>query len=991
MKGDSKKIRVVSFSKRHRLERLWRSIPLAGLISIALSRCVLAQPQQNPFPLIPSSAAPAVQITPKSLDKPSENEDFGADKDHKSDNAAEINVKNAEIGAILRIFSRKTGRNYILDERVKGKVTMYLPGSIPPEQSLKILDSVLALKGFTSVPIGENLWKVVPAKEAKQSTVPTLKDGDNSISESSGAVVTKLINFKYVSAEEIQPLVSQLISPEGFVSSYPGTNSMVVIDFEDNLSRVVDIISSLDIPFRNRDMVIIPVKHADASDIADKLKDLLGEDKSSEDSNGSRRSIIANAILGASIRPTNGSSVPIVPPPGGAVPPPSNNNGGNNQNFQKTKEPKIIADERTNSIIVVGDDDSIARIKALTSQLDTEVDLSGFRFYVYRCQHANAEELAQVLGGLAGEGSSTTGGSRGNGSFGSKGRSGGFGSDDESSFGGGGLSSRGGLSGRDSRSSRSSSRLSGTQRTPGRSRNEGRQDSAPASVQLGENLSITADPATNSLIIHASKADYEKIKSLIESLDIKRRQVLVEATLLEVSVNSNEVLGTDFLTSGGGEDGGVLASSNFNGTSGLSGIISDPSKLSNFTLAAASAGSLKIGGITLPTQAIVLNAAKSNQNANVLSAPTLLATDNEEAEIVVGQNVPFLASQGTSETNLNNTFNQIDRQDVGITLRITPQISSQDYVTLKIFTEVSSVVSTADTTLGPTTNIRTSETTVITKNGQMIVIGGLISDENNDSDNGVPFLKDVPVIGNIFRRTEQGKSRRNLLTFITPKIIKDQFDNRDVALVKRDSFKDEVSRSGVAPDRSEILDSAQIDQVTEIEPGEHPQPGTIRPSKAADKDASKEKLGSPQSSTSQDQGTPRKTISLKVSPKLPVDKKEANSAGPATAAISGVTHFVMKVTGGAENVKAAPFQATSDKYIGIVIPEGAPANASSFFALGSGYSYSIGDKTIQLTPVERYVGGSLISGIHGIKDNQWYVLSPHEMMSIGNGPWTRKG
>ena len=623
--------------------------------------------------------------------------------EYAKDSSTEINVKNADIAAIIRIFSRKTKRNFILDEKVRGKVSIYLPGKVSAEESLRILDSVLALKGFSSVPIGDNLWKIVPSKEARQSTIPTLTESRTDTP--TAAVVTRLVTLKYVSAQDIQQILSPLVSGDGVVNAYTGTNSLIMIDSEDNIERLVKLIDELDVPFSNREMTIIPVQFADSQDIAQKLTDILG-DPSKKDGSGD----LARASLG------DGSGGVL----SGGVPRPVSPSGRTVS--ARALEPKIIADQRTNAIIVVADGDTTARVRALITQLDSKLDLSGNKFYVYRCQHANAEELAQVLAGLSGSGGGATGGGAGSRQSGSS------------------------LSGSKSSSSGSNKSMFGSSQgasggatggTSGASQSQG-----PVSTQLGENINITADPATNSLIIASSKLDYERIKSLISQIDVKRRQALVEATLLEVDIDHSIRASTSFMGSTGGADGGGIIRSDFGGApNNLAGLFNNPSSLQGFTLAAASSGSLTLpGGFVVPTQTMLVSAAQNNNNINVLSAPTILATDNEEAQIVVGQNVPFLASTSTNATNLNNTFNQVDRQDVGITLRITPQISSRDYVTLKVFTEVSALIpSTLNSSLGPTTTKRQSETTIIAKDGQMIVTGGLIADDVSETDEGIPY------------------------------------------------------------------------------------------------------------------------------------------------------------------------------------------------------------------------------------------------------------
>ncbi len=196
-----------------------------------------AQPQLPPPPF-PGPGNPRPVDVPR---PPAEGEEID-EAELSKDSTTEINVKNADLPAVIRIFGKKTKRNFILDERVRGKVSIYLPGKISAEQSLNILDTVLALKGFTSVPVGENLWKIVPSKEAKQSTIPTLQDEERT--RGSSAVVTKLLSLKFVGAEDLQQLLGQLISPDGLISAYPGTNSLILIDYEDNIKRISKIVSA---------------------------------------------------------------------------------------------------------------------------------------------------------------------------------------------------------------------------------------------------------------------------------------------------------------------------------------------------------------------------------------------------------------------------------------------------------------------------------------------------------------------------------------------------------------------------------------------------------------------------------------------------------------------------------------------------------------------------------------------------------------------------
>ena len=875
------------------------------------------------------------------------------------DSSTEINVRNADLAAVVRIFSKKTKRNYILDEKVSGKVSIYLPGKISSNESIKILDSVLALKGFTSVPIGENLWKIVPAKDAKQSTIPTII-GENGEYTNSSSMITRLYTLKFVTADDMKQLLSPLVSGNGLVNAYTGTNSLIIIDSEDNIERLLRIVRELDVPFSDREMTIIPIMYADAPDIAEKLKELLLESSNSSASNATNSARARLSTQGS--KQGDGGRKSVI------------NTSSGSTISARLREPKIIADERTNSVIVVADEETTARIRALISQLDSEVNRGGQRFYVYRCQHASAEELAEVLSGLVGGGvTSPSSSSSSTQSTGQK------------------------------AAERSSNRLSQQKRTPGQSRNAGQSGAGISTVSLGEEVSITADPATNSLVINSDKSDYEKIRSLLDQLDVKRRQVLVEAMLLEVGITDSQTTGMEFITSTGGSDGGVVAQSNFGN---LGTLISDPTQLANFSVAAASSGSLTLpGDITIPSQTVLLTAAQQNSNVNVLSSPNILATDNEQAEIVVGQNVPFLASTSSSSDNLNNTFNQIDRQDVGITLRLTPQISSNNYVTLSLFTEVSNVVgNTAGSELGPTTTVRTSETTVITRDGQMVVIGGLISDDVQSSESGVPFLKDIPLIGHAFKSHNDAITRSNLLIFITPRIVKDQFDARDITRDNRDKLQYEMQNNNLYPSRSEVLENPEIDRVIEQPSFETSDSSPILPPSNSGMKQGRpyaELSGSsnmnPAKARTSKPTSPR--IELKVKPRLPNETSSLKSQSiDARAAIKpdlglkspgGSKYVILESTSG-KLPASVPFKRIgSSNRFGIMIPAGAASSASSFFRQGGKYTYKLEGIDVALRAVRIFDNEAKVKETFPTASNNWHTLSPYEVMNIGKYPWVR--
>lgn len=927
--------------------------------------------------------------------------------------ATEINLKNAEISSIIRIFSRKTGRNYILDENVKGRVTIYLPGKIQTGEAVKILDSLLALKGFTSVPIGENLWKIIPSKDAKTSTIPTLQ-GLNGEPASSAAIVTRILPLKYSNADDVKQLVAPLISPEGLLNAYTGTNSLIIIDSQDNIDRVVGIIETLDVPSSDREMTIIPVVNAEATTVADKLNEILGVGTGKEGEH-SAADLIRSRFQEGFINTLQKNST------GGAAGPPPALGGGRTVTA-RSRDPKITADERTNSVVVIADEDTTARVRALIAQLDSKLDRSGNKFYVYRCQHASAEELATVLSALGGGISGSTDNSGASNFFGSSAQG----------------SSRGGLSDSSNGStrtrSRTQSRLSGQNRNPGESRRSGNDRNSTSSASLGENIQITADGATNSLVIFASKTDYLRVLELLSQLDIKRRQVLVEATLLEVAIDGSLKTGLSFIGSTGGKDGGGIIKNDGNGD--LSNLLRDPTSVQNFSVAAASAGSLTLpNGTIIPTQSILLNAAQSNRNVNVLSAPTILTTDNEEAEIVVGQNVPFISSTSSNETNLNNTFNQVDRQDVGITLRLTPQISSGDFVTLKIFTEVSDLVpGTSSSTLGPTTTVRTSQTTVITKDSQMVVIGGLMSDDLTDGETGIPYLKDIPVLGHLFKNTNSEHRRTNLLIFITPRVIKDQFDHREITIDARDSMEEELNANPNTPNREEVLRRDSISNIAEGRLIDGPKPSTIMPplneqsarsGSAVDQGIADNRVADNAGNLSGTSGaeSEESTIELTVKPKAPkgiaamnaaknttknmaklapvpevsaskVNKsvkaentlpreQPADTSTPSTENFSGEKFVVLELAPGAETTLAK-----HGKFVGVIVPEGAPVSAERFFSAGAQVQFDA-------TPMRSLgIFSSDAKALSAAKiksadfpARSWHRLSPHELLQLGNGLW----
>ncbi|MBP9838037.1 MAG: hypothetical protein KBC84_04930, partial [Proteobacteria bacterium] len=522
-------------------------------------------------------------------DKMEEDSDDSAEaKDGQTDKTltTSLNGNEIDISALVKTFSKITKRNYIVDNNVKGKVAIHLASPVTIGEAIKIFESVLLLKGFTTVPMGYNTWKVISAKDAKQTTIPTIYNGEGS----SEALVTNLMRLKNTQATDIQQAISQFVSKDGLINSFAATNSLIIIDTASNIKRLTSLVSQLDVPALDQDISIIPIQHADVKDVSDKIQEILGLDK--EDKSGAQ-SAVRNPIPRA---------IPAINQ--------NNNINAANVSGEKRQVPfKVIPDERTNSIICVADQITTDKVKALVEQLDSPVNKSSGKFYVYRLQHADAEEMAEVVGNLISGTSSGSGSSSGSSnSSANKNKS-----SSSSTIGNSSFSSKSRNSDSDSNSTSSSSNKGNSSRGSTVVTGEG------GKFNLDGEVSVAADSSTNSLIINASKSDYEKIKELIDTLDVKRHQVLVEATILEVSLTKNEGAGLELQSTAGTNQGGVIGQTNFGK---LTSLLTNPSALSDLTIAAASSGSIVLpGGLTLPSQALLISAVSNNSNVNVLSSP----------------------------------------------------------------------------------------------------------------------------------------------------------------------------------------------------------------------------------------------------------------------------------------------------------------------------------------------------------------------------------
>jgi general secretion pathway protein D len=646
--------------------------------------------------------------------------------------AITMDFQDVDIAVLVRFIGEITGRNFVMDERVQGKVTVVSPNPITPEEAYELFQAVLQVKGFTTVPSGAAV-RIIPTKEARGTSLRTLTDGIERLP--SEEYITRLVPLAEVDAADLINVLQPMVSPDGLLTASPHTNALIIVDSAANVQRLMRLIAELDVVTSRRRTELIALKHAVASELAETIQQVLEE---------------GAAPLGRPATPQQAA------PAAGRI-----------------RAFRITPDDRTNTLVVSAPSEQMRQIRALVASLDVPLPPGSGRIHVHYLKYANAEELLPVLLDVIG--------AQGGGAIQP-------GQAPQQAAGPGQRPRR--QTG--SRLRRAYEERIGRQAQPGVPRGG---QTGPA-VDLAGDLRITADPATNALIITAAPEDYALLAGVIEKLDIRRRQVYVEAIILEVTLDRMRELGIELQGGVGLPDGIAVGRVNLQS---LNPALLAPGSIPGLLAAAVSSRTVTLpDGTTVPAQVALLTALQNDTDVNILSAPNILTTDNEEAEIIVGQNVPFIASRSTSETNLSNVFSTVEREDVGITLRLTPQISEGEIVRLALFEEVSAIILNPlldANQVGPTTTVRSASTTVAVKDGQTVVIGGLISDSINASERKVPFLGDVPVLGNFFKRTATSTEKINLLIFLTPHIVKDDHDAMVLSTADRDRFRAQAERS----------------------------------------------------------------------------------------------------------------------------------------------------------------------------------------------------
>jgi len=576
-----------------------------------------------------------------------------------------IDFDSVDIGLFIKFISELTGKNFVIDKGVKGKVTIISPTKISVNEAYKVFESVLDVHGFTTIPAG-SIIKIVPALDARSQNIETRLREQAITPEDK--VVTQLIPLAYANPDELKKLFAPLISKSSLIVSYPPTRMLIVTDVLSNIKRLLKIVEAIDVVGIGEEISVIPLEHATASLLSKPLVSIFQK---------------------ATKRATKG--VPIGP------------------------VVRIMADERTNCLIILATEDDTLRIRKLIKLLDKEIPRGEGDIHVYYLQNANAEDLVKVLLALPSEEKKTV----------EKGK-------------------------------------------------------APV---ISKEVQIVADKATNSLVIKAKKHDYLAIQDIIEKLDIPRTMVYIESLIMEVNVDKEFRLGVEWL---GMEDftyqgrkGGYFAGSggaggvgDYSGIKGLSGI--PPSLPSGFSLGVVGEA-ITIGNVVFPNVAAILQAYQKDSDVNILSTPQILTTDNEEAEIKVGENVPYLTKEATGD----QTYQTYEYKDVGMTLKITPQINQERFVRLKIFQENITLKGGIEE-FRPTTLKRSAETTVIVKDKNTVVIGGIIGENTERGAYQVPCLGDIPGLGLLFKSKSRSRNKTNLFVFLTPHIIENPIEAQKI-------------------------------------------------------------------------------------------------------------------------------------------------------------------------------------------------------------------
>lgn len=715
-----------------------------------------AAPAALPAPTAP--AAPAPTPPPSSPKKETRETKVTPEvdlTDRQKNGRFNFEFSKADILDVVKAISNLTQRNFIIPEKVKTqKITILSPGQISAAEAYQVFLASLESNGITVVRSGR-FYKLVESKDSIKSPIPTCIGDDDSCPENTDQMITILLRLSYVDGQQLNTVLKSLVGKDGDIQLFAPSNAMIISDYARNLTRIRRIVAGLDVPGFQDELQIVEVEYAVASEIADKV----GQ-------------IFEVSARGGAAQPNNpGGRVPPRPPPGDGGQPPQGGEGEANVQISK-----IVADDRTNQLIIKANKQSFDAIRRLIAKLDIPIaDTEQGRVHVYYLENASAEELASTLSALS-QGNPAAAGGRGQ-----------------------------------------SGNRQGAPPPPGAppNANANRQGGETATLFEGD-VKITSDKATNSLLVLASGRDFRQLRRIIEQLDIPRRQVYVEAAIMEVSVDNTGNFGTNWHVPStfGADDlpGGVGGPGSLGffqnpGNGQISPTLTDLSNPASLLSVAngsivglvGRAVTIPVGdnSVTLPSFGIVLKALQTSSNVQVLSTPHILTMDNEEASIEVGRKIPFrrgtslpvtglsglTGATGSSATSAlsslgsaSSLFSSVDRIDVTLKLTITPQINESDRIRLEIDQDIEDVASTDPTTQTPITSKRQAKTTVVVDDQQTIIIGGLMRDNTTLGESKIPVLGDIPVLGWLFKTKTTSTQKINLILVLTPYIVRSADD-----------------------------------------------------------------------------------------------------------------------------------------------------------------------------------------------------------------------
>ncbi len=656
----------------------------------------------------------------------------------ETDDLVQLDFNDAPLTEIIDAISRMTNRNFIYDERVRGNVTIKSPTPISKEQAYAVFESVLQVKGFTTVTTPGGALKIIPLRDAKETNVDTSMSSFQP--QNRDRFITRLIPLKFIEAEPIVNTLKPLVSKDANISAYAPTNTVILTEAASNIRRILAILEAIDVESYKEELAVLTIEHADAQTLATQISEIYGAEVSS--------TTTAPAASRRARNSRRARTAPTPSPTAGVI----------------RAKVRILTDTRTNALIVLAAEEQLDDVRALVARLDVPVS-GGGRIHVYYLQHADATDLAQTLGSLiSGRGAPAGGGA-------------------------GGAAAGGATSAQALRA---------------------------AVTGLAGGISVTADVATNSLLIQASKEGFDTISGVIAKLDVERPQVLVEALIIEVDVTDSETLGFTGLVrfiNGDTEFSTLIAPATVGGLAAggpIGGAIAAGLPLVQRFLTDTRDGPLDANGNPTGSGQVIetiINAAASDNGTNIISAPHILTMDNEQAEIRIGQNIPIITNRVQSAQGVTAARDQlatsvnVERQDIGVTLRVTPHITEGDSLRMEIFQEISAInqglSSTFDAdSVGVPLSQRTIANTVIVKDSETGVIGGLLSDVYQDQVSKVPFLGDIPILGWAFKTTTRSLRKINLLIFLTPHIVRSTDDMEKETIYKREEFA-ESSQEGL--------------------------------------------------------------------------------------------------------------------------------------------------------------------------------------------------